>query len=222
MSEEMPPPILVTGAARSGTSMTAGIIANSGAFGGNMLGPNPNNRKGMFENGAIREQVIKHYFREAGADPMGQFPLPDPYDLPPFADLGHIMEAIMWAEGYQEGPWFYKGAKLCLIWPVVHLAFPKAKWIIVRRSADDIVRSCMKTRFMRAFDSEEGWWGWVDHHLECFQDMKEAGLDVTEVWPSEFVAGDFRGIAQTVNDLGLTFDLKFATKFVDKKLWKGK
>ena len=44
----MKEPILITGCARSGTSMVAGIINMSGAFGGVMAGPNKNNQKGNF------------------------------------------------------------------------------------------------------------------------------------------------------------------------------
>ena len=38
----MKDPILITGCARSGTSMIAGVINICGAFGGDMAGPNAN------------------------------------------------------------------------------------------------------------------------------------------------------------------------------------
>jgi hypothetical protein len=55
----MKDPILITGAARSGTSMTAGVINICGAFGGVLSGPNKNNKKGMFENNRIRQDIAK-------------------------------------------------------------------------------------------------------------------------------------------------------------------
>ena len=70
-------PILVTGCARSGTSMTAGIIDLCEAWGGITSGPNRNNRKGMFENASIRNNLVKPFLANIGADPMGQSPLPD-------------------------------------------------------------------------------------------------------------------------------------------------
>jgi hypothetical protein len=70
----MRPPILITGCARSGTSMTAGIVHICGAFGGRMSGPTPNNRKGMFENEEVRNQIVKPYLSSIGADPLGQKP----------------------------------------------------------------------------------------------------------------------------------------------------
>jgi len=46
MNKKLPSPILVVGAARSGTSLVAGIINMSGAFGGVMAGPQKSNQKG--------------------------------------------------------------------------------------------------------------------------------------------------------------------------------
>ena len=78
----MNPPILITGCARSGTSLVAGIINMRGAFGGKMSGPNMNNAKGMFENARIRNDIVKPYYRSIGVDPLGQYPLPDIESLP--------------------------------------------------------------------------------------------------------------------------------------------
>ena len=74
--KDMPPPIIVTGCARSGTSLTAGIINICGAYGGTLAPPNVNNRKGMFENTTVRQTIVKPYLREHGWDPLGQNPLP--------------------------------------------------------------------------------------------------------------------------------------------------
>ena len=41
----------------------------------------------------------------------------------------HFVQKIMHRHGWKEGPWFYKGAKACLMWPMWHDAFPDAKWI---------------------------------------------------------------------------------------------
>ena len=70
-------PILITGAARSGTSLTAGIISICGAFGGNTTGSTPYNRNGQFENSHIRNRIVKPYLVRMGVDKLGQYPLPD-------------------------------------------------------------------------------------------------------------------------------------------------
>jgi len=196
-------PILITGCARSGTSMVAGVINICGAFGGNMSGPNRNNERGMFENAKIRNQIVKPFFRSIGADPLGQYPLPDIDGLIIPRDWRFRVEKVMMDEGYTEGPWMYKGAKMCLMWPVWHFAFPDAKWVIVRRKTSDIIRSCQKTAFMRAFTMpnkmkavgastpEEGWLWWVHQHEKRFVEMINEGLNVHVVWPERMVDGDY-------------------------------
>ena len=163
-----------------------------------MSGPMQHNRKGVFENAEIRNQLVKPYLSELGVDPMGQRPLPDRKNLLPFPNLATKVEMVMKFNGYKDGPWFYKGAKLCLMWTLWHEAFPNAKWIIVRRTDEGIINSCMKTGFMRAYQDAAGWQTWIDEHKVCFAEMKAAGLQMAEVWPSKFVAGDFGEVQRVV------------------------
>ena len=231
--EKMPDPILITGCARSGTSMVAGAIHLCGAFGGIMAGPNKHNAKGMFENTVIREQIVKPYLRELGVDPMCQYPLPDINNLPIPADWADRVKRVMVEQGYKGGPWFYKGAKMCLMWKVWHYAFPNAKWIIVRRRTGDIVNSCLRTGFMRAFKREEfrkavgarteqeGWIWWVRQHEQRFVEMITEGLNVKVVWAHRMVYGDYRQMMETVEWLGLKWNSE-VLNFIDPKLWKAR
>ena len=217
----MRPPILITGCARSGTSMTSGIIDICGAFGGLTSGPTRHNRKGMFENALIRNEIVKPYLGSMGLDPKGQSPLPDVDNLAKIPDLRRKVEAIFRSQGYTEGPWYYKGAKLCLVWPIWHMAFPDAQWIIVRRKDEDITQSCMRTGFMSAFKAIDGWQEWVNHHKSCFRQMHGARLDIMEVWPHKFVGGDFSEIKDVVEKLGLSWNMDEVCEFVDPALWSG-
>jgi len=233
MEQRTPSPILITGAARSGTSMVAGSVNICGAFGGIMSGPNRNNQKGMFENHRVRENITKPYLRGIGVDPLGQYPLPDIGSLPIPNDWQARIEEVMRDEGYRSGPWMYKGAKMCLFWPVWHHAFPNAKWIIVRRHRRDIVDSCLKTGFMKAFrnqqvqravgaaDERHGWAWWVEQHLARFREMQDAGLNIKVVWPERMVQGDYTQLYETIDWLGLTWDSR-VLEFVDPKLWKAR
>lgn len=231
----MPDPILITGAARSGTSMVAGVINLCGAFGGIMSGPNINNPKGMFENAQIRNKIVKPYLMKLGVDPLGQFPLPDIETLPIPSDLRKRVEKVMWEEGYKRGQrWFYKGAKMSLTWPIWQYAFPDAKWIIVRRRTGDIVQSCLKTNFMRAFSREQfrnainvknevdGWIYWVRQHEKRFVEMIEAGMNVKIVWPERIVNADYKQIYETIEWLGLEWNSEVVTSFIEPKLWKAR
>jgi hypothetical protein len=229
----MQDPILITGCARSGTSLVAGAINICGAFGGDLAGPNRNNAKGMFENLHIRNSIAKSYLKSVNADPLGQYPLPDIESLPIPNDWRARIESVMQEQGYKDGPWFYKGAKMCLMWPVWHYAFPNAKWIIVRRRTGDIARSCVRTGFMKAFmksnirekvgvDNEyDGWIWWVRQHEQRFREMIEAGLNVKVVWPERMVQGDYQQLFETVDWLRLKWSSK-VLEFIDPKLWRSR
>ena len=229
----MTSPILITGCARSGTSMVAGIINLCGAFGGKMSGPNRNNEKGMFENSTVRENLVKPYFRSLGVDALGQYPLPDINNMPIPIGWRREVERIMVNDGYTGGPWLYKGAKMCLHWPVWNYAFPDAKWVIVRRRTPDIINSCIRTGFMRAFNSKanqmavgakseyEGWLWWVHQHEKRFVEMINEGMNVKVVWPHRMVDGDYSQMMELVEWLGLEWKSE-VLQFIDPKLWRAR
>ncbi len=226
-------PILITGCARSGTSLVAGSIDLCGAFGGVTIGPNRNNRKGMFENARIREEITKPYLHDIGMDPLGQYPLPNPLSLAIPVDWASRVDRIFLDEGYAGGPRYYKGAKMCLFWPVWHYAYPGAKWVVVRRRSGDIADSCLQTGFMRAFrdrkiqrivgaDSErDGWLWWVRWHIQRFIEMIEAGLNCFQIWPERMVEGDYGQLYQLMDWLGLKWNSD-VLEFVDPRLWKAR
>lgn len=218
---EFKQPILITGCARSGTSLTAGIIHHCGAFGGSLAGKNKHNKKGMFENTAVRNQIIKPFLRGIKCDPLGQFPLPDVNAMPEFPELRKRVMSILSKDGLRkEQDWFYKGAKMCLVWPIWHSAFPGAKWVIVRRNTEDIIDSCLRTGFMRAFKNRDGWRWWVEQHLLRFQEMRDAGLDVVEVWPSKVIAGSYGEMKNVINHVGLSWERDVIHSFIEPRLWK--
>ncbi len=226
-------PILITGVPRSGTSMVAGAINICGAFGGVMRGPNKNNARGMFENASIVQNIIKPYLRGIDRDPLGQYPLPDVRTLPIPNDLAANVQNVLINEGHTGGPWMYKGAKMCLMWPAWAHAFPDAKWIIVRRCTGDIVQSCLKTNFMRAFAHKatqkavgakseiEGWLWYVRQHEKRFVEMMEAGLNVKIIWAQRMVEGDYTQLYEAMDWLGLEWNSE-VFNFVDPKLWKAR
>lgn len=220
-------PIIITGCARSGTSLTAGIINNSGAWGGDIQGFNKHNAKGFFENKAIRNNIVKPYLKSIGCDPLGQFPLPN--DKHVFSVNKEI--ANQWrlkiiseikSQGYDgESIWFYKGAKVCLLWYLWHQAFPQAKWVLVRRNALDIISSCMRTGFMKAYQNVEGWAKWVKHHEDRFDEMKFHKIDLVEIWPQKMINGDYSEIESVLGHIGLKYDKQIVDNFISPELWRG-
>lgn len=217
-------PILVTGCARSGTSMVAGSINICGAFGGEMRSKNRFNKKGMYENKVIVNEYVKPLFRKMGYDPLGQNPLPDVSRFRSMSGTyigrwrNNIIKLIK-REGYKSGKWFYKGAKMCLMWPLWHDAFPDAKWVIVRREVNDIIASCMRTAFMRGYKNYAGWLGWVSQHENRFQEMHDAGLKIFEVWPQRAINGDLTELQGVINNLELKWDHDKVREFITPSLW---
>lgn len=220
--------ILITGAARSGTSMTTGVIEKCGAKGGDLFGPNKNNKRGMFENKLIREGLMKPLLRLIDADPMGQSPLPEMERVHELcSDESFVQkwrDSVLCSLSSQidekESPWFYKGAKMCLVWPLWAKAFPEAKWILVRRSDSGIIRSCMRTSFMRAYRTEEGWKKWLDAHKQRFSEMKKAGLCLKEVWPEKTIDGNLAEFEEMIEWLELSFVEQSIRDFIDPNLWR--
>lgn len=199
--------LLITGCARSGTSLTTQLLQAHGLETGRT--------NSLFENTDVRERILKPMLESVGGDRLGQHPLP-PRDAHPDAHglSGHVQAVL----GDQ---WAYKDAKLCLVWRAWAEAFPDAKWLIVRRKANDIAASCLRTGFMRAYSTAEGWLGWVDEHLQRFEDMRTA-LDVREVWPAQWIAGDLDSLRELTEWLGLDFDPTAARKIINPKAWNRK
>lgn len=218
-------PILITGAARSGSGMIAGTFVKCGAFGGVMT-----NKRGLYENDRIREDIVKSYLSDIGADVMGQYPLPDTSELLIPRQWKHVVESAILQDGYKKGAWLYKDARIALTWPIWHYAFPNAKWIIVRRRTGDIVQSCLKTAYMSAFKAPEkrqaigvehegmGWLWWVHEYEKRFIEMINEGLNVRVIWPERMVYGDYQQLYETLDWLGLKWSSDILN-FIDPLLW---
>ena len=221
-------PIFVTGIPRSGSSMIAGVISRCGAFGGIMSGV-----RGQNENDAVKEILEKPYLVGIGADEMGQFPLPYKSRIEISELWRNQVEEIFEKQGYQSGEWFYKSSRLCLLWEVWHKAFPTAKWVIVRRRTADIVESCKKTGYMRAFknprirhvihvESEEAGWLWMAREYEKrFVEMISTGVNCKVVYPERLVYNDYSQLRETLEWLNLQWD-ESVFSYIDPLLEKSR
>lgn len=221
-------PILITGCGRSGASMIAGALNMCGAFCGNVGGHNKH-----YENVQIRHQLMSPLLVRLGADPRGQYPIPNLEGLPVITNWADRVESIMVSEGYYDGCWLVKSPTLSLVWPVWAEAFPKAKWLIVRRRTADILHSCIKTHFMTAFrdiktcravgarNEMEGWLWWIHQYEKRFVEMIKHGIEYCEIWPERMVSGDYSQMISTAQWLGLDWR-KQAFAFIDPKLMKAR
>lgn len=203
--------ILITGCARSGTSLATGMLAALGLDLGERRSVNVLN-----ENTAVRQQILKPMISRFGGDPLGQSHFPDPVAVHALPGLREQVAMIFGGIGGMRG---YKDAKLTFVWQAWAAAFPAAKWVLVRRDRAAIVDSCIRTNFMRARGDDRAAWGqWVDEHLTRFDAMKAAGLDLVEVWPDRVVE-DPASFEPVATHCGLSFDLDAVAQCIKPRMW---
>ena len=216
------PPIFVLGIPRSGTSMITGALHLCGAWIGATVPGGPSNPEGFFENVALRERVLKPMLEHQGADPLGVRALPELDRLTPLPELKQEVLRHLAQENYPGGDWawLYKDCKLTLVWPVWRAAFPDARWIIVRRPPEDIVRSCLRTRFMNQHSLDPDFWrSWIGEYERRLEALKSSGVWWREIDSHAAVTSDLDPIRSLVNDLGLKWDEPSVRAFIKPQHW---
>jgi hypothetical protein len=225
----MTDPILVTGCARSGTSMVAGCLRACGAWTGDTIGPAPENLKGFVEHLTLRETVLKPTLRALRADTRGVKPLPSAASVKraatkeAAAKFRADVQAVIQANGYHGGPWLYKDAKLSYLWPLVNRAFPKAFWIIVHRDSSDVVDSCLRTNFMRHHSLEPEFW--LDWYAKTWERLVDLGATVGSrgaiVGSASLVKGERVLLAEICDKTGLEYNQDAVDEWIDGSLFGG-
>lgn len=205
-------PILITGAPRSGKTMIANIMDICGVFTGEV--------DHMMENTHIRDYMERVYLSQQRCDPHGIIEMPDTVSLPIQRGWKERTETVLLDQGYDDRQkWMYKSHGIAPMWPVWQHAFPNARYIIVRRHTDDIVRSCMQTDYIRGYSDEDGWKMMVRRYEERFVEMISEGLDCKVIWPHRMAHGDYAQIYELLEWLGLPWKTKILTE-IDPKFWK--
>ncbi len=215
-------PIFILGIPRSGTSLLAGLWSLTGIWTGPTNPPSINNVKGFFENRPIKDKSTYKILRDGGYCRRGQNPIPQPGDvIKPIFDLYNSINAIAYAQGYTDGPWMFKDAKITLMWKLWYETFPKAEYFITKRRDEDIINSCLRTNFMNMYQDRKGWQGWIDTHHEHIANFKKSGAKIHEIDTSELVKGNIVDLAELIYDLGFELPLAEAKKFIVPEAWKG-
>jgi hypothetical protein len=205
-------PILISGIPRSGTSLTAGLIALGGVNFGETVAGNRNNPRGYWESAEVRNKVVKPYLSACGMDPKGQWPLPRKADLRSYPTLREEVEAILGET------WAYKEPKLLLMWEIWAAAFPEAKWVVTERDPDEILDSVLRTGFMRAFKTKQGWSAWMAHHQSRLKELIIT-LDPFVFKPSQALSGDMSHVYDLGGYLGIQIPHKGAQELLEPSLW---
>jgi hypothetical protein len=197
-------PIFITGAERSGATLVAKIL--------DMCGVHSGRCNGMFEHIMISEfdkDFLKNY----------QYSFPETKDISIPVRWRGAVEGVLLVEQALDKPWMIKSATLARMWPIWNYAYPDAKWLIVRRKTPDVIQSCLKTGYMRIFkdqknlkslgftNEEEGWLWWVHQYEKKFVEMIQTGLNCRIIWPDRMVNGDYQQIYETIEWLGLKWNI---------------
>jgi hypothetical protein len=214
-------PVFVTGLPRSGTSMVAGLLGLSGMWLGHTVPGGQENIRGFFENVILRERVQKEILRQGRFDPLGVRQLPPPAWHPVIKSLRAVVAAALAAQQYDgRQTWGFKDAKLTLTWRVWHEQFPRARWVVVRRSSDEIVASCLRTSFMKQHSGDPGFWRrFVADYLERLEALQQVVGWSRVIEAGEVAAGRFDALEQLVGDLGLTWRPDAAHAFIAPEHW---
>lgn len=201
--------IFITGAARSGTSLTTAVLAKHGLNLGQVNSLN--------ENLAAREGIVKPYLRSIGADPLCQTKLPEMEMVYESMNPKEWRKKITNAIGQAE-PWGYKCAKAILFWPLWVEAFPDAKWVIVKRDTDSLLDCLERTPFMTGRQSREGWMDWIQTHLFREEELRK-NADTISVFPRGFIDDPeaFRSVAEFC---GFRFNHHAVTSSINRGLYK--
>ncbi len=221
----MKQPILVTGVERSGSSLIAKVLLLAGAKGGKLTN--------MYENVGVR-LALANLYRDMGVDPSGQFPLPDPDMVEGLLRMNHRFEVSLRKENINENDvWFLKTSRILQTWQLFHKSYPDARWIIVRRRTGDIVNSCVKTAFMRAYadsqvlqslnleSEEEGWKWWIRWHEQRIEELIKQQCQYKVIWPDRMVDGDFSQIYEMLEWIGLEWSDRIVS-CIEPLLYKAK
>ncbi len=213
-------PVLVTGAPRSGTSMVTGVLEACGLWLGPTLSGDANNPKGYFENLILRDKVQKDILLRSGFDRLGIEPLPPAGWRPNVPNLKAVVRTIVTAQGYDDvRPWGFKDAKLTLNWRLWHAHFPQAKWVVVRRSTDAIVASCLRADFMKQHSADPAFWRAFVRSYQARLDRLRATVPWSRAVDSaQLVAGDL-ALERLIGELGLAWREDAVRRFVTRELW---
>jgi len=115
-------------------------------------------------------------------------------------------------------PFMYKDSQIAQLWKLWDIAYPTAKWIIVRRRTGDILNSLHETAYMTKFkrlknikqvgatSEKEAWLWWVHEYEKRFIEIMEYEINHRVVWPERMRDGDFEQMKEVVEWCGLKWN----------------
>lgn len=209
--------VLVTGPARSGTSLVTGLLATMGFFTGHTVPAHQANPRGFFENAVIREKIVKPAIAACGADPRCQGKLP-PRDL----SIPRLRERV-WRTFADQGwdgyaPCVLKCIKGLLFWPCWAEAFPQATWVHCQRPDEAVIASCQRTSFMDGRRGPTAWREWLAAFRSAAADLTRAAY-VIPIDVDALVSGDAQALPALCRVYGRDWNHKAERQFILPEAW---
>ena len=201
-------PIIVTGAPRSRTSLVTQIIEICGCFLGDVIQATRANPQGQKENRTIIDKVQKLHLQRCGFDPLGQKPLPPLYFFERDISRKQRVLKIMEDQGLKDQIWGFKDSKAVLDWRAWEASFANIQWIVVRRRGEDVIKSCLRTSFMRRYNCKRGWRDWLDDYKLRMDDLEANGKHVQTINTDDLIDHKFDTMKQIIENVGLTWQEK--------------
>lgn len=204
--------ILVTWCERTNVTGVVWLLHACDVFGLDMPCRPERMSRRSYVNEDMMQSVIGPVFHGLDADTAATGPFPDMARVHDRADRPAV--ALLFrdsvtdcfaARGWRRGPAFFASPSCAMIWPLWAAAFPSAKWIIVRRADDDIVRGAMKHGHMNGPKTPEEWRSqYLDVYKARFREMvADPGVAVWHVWPEHLA--DENVMRKMIDWLGLTW-----------------
>jgi hypothetical protein len=199
--------ILITGVERSGSTLISRVLQ--------LCEANAGQTNKMRENVSLRALTQKYLDSVSNScfmPDLNILNIPDNWD-------GLVAEALKNEKIPESMPFMFKYSGIAQMWPVWHLYYPDAKWIIVRRRTGDILNSLMETAYMKRFkdarniklvnatNEKEAWLWWVHCYEDLFREMiATKGFNYRIIWPERMRDGDFEQVKEMVSWCGLKWN----------------
>jgi hypothetical protein len=208
-------PMLIASAPRSGSSMTAGIIAKTGVHCGWTKPGDEWNAKGYFEHVPIDTAQIL-YLRSCDHKHEGKrF---QPLDLDePYPDFRDFIQDCIKSEYPESNGWMFKSTKTAICRNIWVNHFPEAKWVICRRDRELILDSMMRAPFMDAYSERDEWDQMLNRYEYYFRDIIDR-CTAFEFDVDAAVNGSVEEVRSLFSFLNISYSPARAHSFIDRSL----
>ena len=187
-------PILITGCPSSGQSFLAGILYEFGIVGGTL---NEN-----FENEEVKN-LSTTFLQERNIDKDFITGFPVSTKLMLDKKFKRKVSSTLVKQGHDlSKKWFHFDSRLCIIWPLWKMGFPKSTWIVVNRRDKNLYEE-IKTKF--SFTKEEEINSFINNYKNQIIETKKNCPQVQEFNFDEFLEGDIKRFKEIIYIAGITW-----------------